>query len=163
MGMKWSKKALPEVIPPRICITFRRASFWSRSKSSKIMFWELQTENTVNTEPWSHDDFSENFKNHENRSKLDPYSTNRDENRGFWIPKLLRTQWDHWGPPKLPYKNQNRLKIQWTPPTRLSTKFGHQPYLYWSWLLLYDLVPNDQARKPPRLPEWSEIIGEHSK
>ena len=84
MGMKWSKKALPEVIPPRICITFRRASFWSRSKSSKILsksskivFGELQTENTVNTGPGSQDYFSENVRNHEHLSKRDPYSTSR--------------------------------------------------------------------------------------
>ena len=127
MGMKWSKKALPDVIPPRICITFRRASFWSRSKNSKVLFWELQAENTVNTGPGSHDNFFENVQNHENRSKQDPYSTNRAENQGFWISKPLPIQWDHWGPPKLPYKIQNRLKIQWTQPTQLSTKFGHQP------------------------------------
>ena len=129
MGMKWSKKALPDVIPPRICITFRRASFWSPLKNSKVLFWELQAENTVNTGPGSHDNFFESVQNHENQSKQDPYSTSRAENQGFWISKVLRIQWDHWGSPKLPYKIQNRLKIQWTQPTRLSTKFGHQPYL----------------------------------
>ena len=36
MGLKQSKKALPEVIPPRICITFRRGSFWSRPKTWKM-------------------------------------------------------------------------------------------------------------------------------
>ena len=83
MGTKQANKALLEVIPPRICTTFRRASFWSQSKRSKILFWELQTENTVNAGPGSHDDFSENFKNHENRSKLDTYSTNRAENQAI--------------------------------------------------------------------------------
>ena len=36
MGLKQSKKALPEVIPQRICITFRRVSFWSRPKTWKM-------------------------------------------------------------------------------------------------------------------------------
>ena len=63
MGLKQSKKALPEVIPPRICITFRRASFWSRSKKIKNPVWELQAENTVNTGPGSYGDFFENVQN----------------------------------------------------------------------------------------------------
>ena len=73
MGTKRSNKALPEMIPPRICVIFRRASFWSRSKSSKIMFWELQAENTVNIGPGSRGNFFENVQNHEHLSKRDPY------------------------------------------------------------------------------------------
>ena len=38
MDTKRSKKALLKVIPPRICITFRRASFWFRPKHSEIVF-----------------------------------------------------------------------------------------------------------------------------
>ena len=128
MGTKRSNKALLDVIPPRICVTFRRASFWSRSKNSKILFWELQAENTVNTGPGSHDNFPENVQNHEQLSKRDSYPTSRAENQAIWISKLLQTQWDHWGLPKLQYKMQNRRKIQWTKPTQLSTKFGHQPW-----------------------------------
>ena len=121
------KKALLEVIPPRICITFRRASFWSRPENLKIRIWDDRVENTINTAPERHDNFSGNVQNHENRSKLDPYSTNRAENQGFWISKPLPIQWDPSWPPKQPYKIQNRPKIQWTQPTQLSTKFGHQP------------------------------------
>ena len=56
-----------------------------------------------------------------------PYSTPRANNQAFRISKVLRSQWDHCRSPKLLYKIQNRPKIQWTPPIRLSTKFGHQP------------------------------------
>ena len=130
-NLKWpwkgQNKTLREVIPPRICVTFRRATFRSRPKRSKSRIWDDQVENVTNTGLKRHDNFSGNLKNHEHRSKLDPYSTNRTENQAIWISKVLRAQWDHWGPPKLPYKIQNRLQIHWTPPTRLSTKFGHQP------------------------------------
>ena len=128
MGMKWSKKALLDVMPPRIYVTFRRATFRSRPKRSKSRILDDQVENTTNTDLKRHDSFSEKVENHEHRSKLDPYSTNRAENQAIWVSKVLQTQWDHWGPPKLPYKIQNRPKIQWTQPTQLSTKFGHQPY-----------------------------------
>ena len=39
--------------------------------------------NTINTVSGSHDNFSEKVENHDNRSELDPYSTNRGENQGF--------------------------------------------------------------------------------
>ena len=63
--MQSSNKALPEVIPPRICITFRRATFRSRPKRSKSRIWDDQVENMTNTDLKRHDNFSENLKNHE--------------------------------------------------------------------------------------------------
>ena len=54
MGMKRSKKALPEVILPRICVTFRRASLRLRSKNSKNDFGDHRAKNIVNTRPGSH-------------------------------------------------------------------------------------------------------------
>ena len=83
MGTKRAKKALLEVIPPRICVTFRRGSFWFRPKTSKMRIWKPRPENTTNTVSGSRPDFSEKSENHENRSELDPYSTNRAENQGF--------------------------------------------------------------------------------
>ena len=82
-GMTRPKKALPEVIPPRICVTFRRATFRSRPKRSKSRIWDDQVENTTNSDLKRHDNFSENLKNHENRSNLNPYSTNRAENQAI--------------------------------------------------------------------------------
>ena len=111
MGTKRTEKALLEVIPPRICITFRRGSFWSRPKNSKSRLWDGWVENAINTEPGSHDNVSEKVENHENRSELDPDSTNRAENQGFWMYKVLPIQWDPSRPPKLAYKIQNRPKI----------------------------------------------------
>ena len=83
MVTKWAKKALLEVIPPRFCVTFRRASFWSRPKNSKSRLWDGWAENTEDTGPGSRDNFSEQVENHGHRSELDPYSTNRVENQGF--------------------------------------------------------------------------------
>ena len=83
MGMKRSKKALPEVRPPRICVTFRRATFWSRPKNSKMCLSGDRPENSTNTMPGRDDNFSEDDENHQNRSKLDPYWTRRDENQEF--------------------------------------------------------------------------------
>ena len=83
MGTKRAKKALLEVIPPRICVTFRRSSLWSRSKNSKSRLWDGWAENTINTVSGSHENFSEKVEIHESRSELDPYSTNRAENQGF--------------------------------------------------------------------------------
>ena len=83
MGTKRTIKALLEVIPPRICVTFRRASFWFRPKTSKCQLWDGWAENTINTEPESYNNFSEKVGNLENRSELDPYSTNRAENQGI--------------------------------------------------------------------------------
>ena len=40
MGTKRAKKALLEVISPRICITFRRASFWFRPKTLNMWIWK---------------------------------------------------------------------------------------------------------------------------
>ena len=86
MDLKQSKKALPEVIPPRICVTFRRGSFWSRPETIGNL------ENTTlerlgrkhdNTGPGRHDNFSKKVENHENRSELDPYSTNRAANQAI--------------------------------------------------------------------------------
>ena len=128
MGMKRSKKALLEVIPPRICITFRRASFWYRPKSSKTCFGSGRAENRTNTESGSHHNCLENVQNHEHLSEMDPYSTYRAENQGFWISTVLPIQWDHCRPPKLPYKNQDGAKIQWTPPGKVYTKLFRQPY-----------------------------------
>ena len=122
MVMKRAKKALPEVIPLRICVTFRRATFRSWPKRSKSWIWDDQVENTTNTDLKRHDNFLENLKNHENRSKLDPYSTNRAENQGFWICKVLPIQWDPSRSPKLLYKIQNRTKIQQTPSAKVYTK-----------------------------------------
>ena len=83
MGTKRAEKALFDVIPPRICVTFRRASFWSRPKNSKSRIWDGWAENTINSGPGSHDNFSEIVQINENRSKLEPYSTNRAENQAF--------------------------------------------------------------------------------
>ena len=58
--MKRAKQALPEEIPPRICVTLRRATFRSRSKNWKIQPSGERAENMVNTRPGSHDDFSGN-------------------------------------------------------------------------------------------------------
>ena len=128
MGTNRSNKALLEVIPPRICVTFCRASFWSRPKNSKSRLWVGWAENTINTGSESHDNFSENRQNPEHRSEMEPYWTSRAETQAFWISKVLPSQWDHWGPPKLPYKIQNRVKIQWTPPGKVYTKLFRQPY-----------------------------------
>ena len=122
MATTRSKKALLEVIPPRICVTFCRGSLWYRPENSKILVSDDRSQNTTNTGPGSLDNFSENVENHENGSGLDSYSTNRAENQGFWIYKVLQIQWDPSRPPKLPYKFQNRSKIQWTPPEKVYTK-----------------------------------------
>ena len=127
--MKRSNKALPEVIPPRICVTFRRATFRFRPKSPKIRIGDDRPENTVITGPGSHDNFSGKVKNHQNRSELDPYWTLRAEDQLFWIFKVVRMQWDHCRPPRLAYKNQIPAKSPQTPQAQLSTKFGHQPYV----------------------------------
>ena len=97
MDTKGSKKALPEVIPPRICITFRRASFFVPTKTLENVDLEApvrkhnkcqhfladQAENTTNTEPERHVNFSKNVKTHNHRSKQDPYLTLRAENQAF--------------------------------------------------------------------------------
>ena len=83
MGTKRAKKALPEVIPPRICVTFRRAPFWSRPENSKSRLWDDWAENTIDSGPGSHVNFSEKVEIHENRPELDPHSTNRAENQGI--------------------------------------------------------------------------------
>ena len=83
MGTKRPKKALLEVIPPRICVTFRRGSFWFGPETSKMRIWKPRPENTTNTVSGSRPDFSEKSENHENRSELDPYSTNRAENQAI--------------------------------------------------------------------------------
>ena len=124
MNTKRSNKALPEVIPPRICITFRRATFRTGPKNTKMMCWDDKAENTTNTGPGSHDNFSEKVKNHEHQSKLNPYWTSRAENQTFWISTVLPIQWDPSGPQKLPYKIQNQAKIQWTPPAQVYTNFS---------------------------------------
>ena len=113
MDTKRATKALLEVIPPRICVTFRRGSFWFRPKTSKMRIWKPRPENTTNTVSGSRPDFSEKSENHETRSELDPYSTSRAENQAFWISEVLPIQWDPSGTPKLPYKIQNQPKIQW--------------------------------------------------
>ena len=86
MGTKRAKKALLEVILPRICVTFCRGSFCSRPQNSKSRVWDGWAENTINSGPGSHDNFFEKIENDENRSKLDPYSTNRAENQGAMNP-----------------------------------------------------------------------------
>ena len=108
MGTKRAKKALLEVIPPRICVTFRRASFWSGLKNWKSQLSDGWAENTMNSGPGSHDNFSDKIKNHENRSELDPYSILRSENQAILNLKVLWVQWDPSGTPKLPYKIKNR-------------------------------------------------------
>ena len=128
MSTKRPKKALLEVIPPRICVTFRRGSFWFRPKTSKMRIWKPRPENTTNTVSGSRPDFSEKSENHENRLELDPYSTSRAENQAIWSLKVLWIQWDPSGTPKLPYKIQNRLKIQWIPPGTVYIKLFRQPY-----------------------------------
>ena len=83
MDTKMASKALFEVIPLRICVTFRRASFWYQPKNSKSRLWDDWDEHTTNTGPESHDVFSGKIENHEHRSELDPYSTFRAETQGF--------------------------------------------------------------------------------
>ena len=83
MGTKRAKKALLEVIPPRICVTFCRGSFGYRLEISKMRLSNETSQNTTNTGPGSLDNFSENVENHENGLELDPYSTSRAENQGF--------------------------------------------------------------------------------
>ena len=83
MGTKWAKKTLLEVIPPRICVTFRRASFWFRLKHSKIEFLDRQDGNPTNDVSGSLDSC---FKKHENleiRSNMHPSSTYLAENQAF--------------------------------------------------------------------------------
>ena len=46
IGTKGAKQALLEVIPQRICITFRRASCWSRHQNSKRRLWDCWAEIT---------------------------------------------------------------------------------------------------------------------
>ena len=130
MVTKWATKAVLEVIPPRFCITFRRASFGSRLKTSKSRLWDDWAENTINTGPGSHDNSSEKVENHENRSELDPYSIFRAENQAIWIPKVLSIQWGRSGPPKLLYDIQNRPKIQKTQLEKVYTKLFRR--LRWS-------------------------------
>ena len=77
------------MIPPRICITFRRASFWSRPNNSKSRLLEDWAQNTINTEPGSHDTLSEKLENHGNRSKLNAYCTSRAENQAFESPRCF--------------------------------------------------------------------------
>ena len=83
MVTKWAKKALLEVLPPQVCITFRRAYFWSRPENMKTRIWHDRVENTINSEAKRHDNLSGNVPNHEHLSKLDPYSTNRAENQAI--------------------------------------------------------------------------------
>ena len=128
MGTKRPKKALLEVIPPRIYVTFRRCSFWFRPKTSKMRIGKPRPENTTNTVSGSRPDFSEKSENHENRLELDPYSTSRAENQAIWNLKVLWIQWDPSRPPKLPYKIQNRPKIQWIQPGTVYTKLFRQFY-----------------------------------
>ena len=136
MGTNWTQKALLEVIPPWICITFRRASFWFRPKNSKSRLWDGWAENTINSGPGSHDNCSEKVEYHEHRLELDPYSTNRAENQGFWISKVLPIRWDSSRPQQLQYKIQNRAKIQRTPPGKVYTKLFRQPYHLFQELLM---------------------------
>ena len=128
MAMKRTNKALPEVIPPRICLTCRPASFWFRLKTSNMWVLSTRAGNTINTMSGSHDNFSENHENHEMWPKLDPYSTSLAENQAFWIFEVLRSQWDRCRPQKLPYKIQNRQKNQWTSLGKVYTKLFRQPY-----------------------------------
>ena len=93
-----------------------------------MRIWKPRPENTTNTVSGSRPDFSEKSENHEHRSELDPYSTNRAENQAIWNLKVLWIQWDPSGTPKLPYKIQNRPKIQLTPPGTVYTKLFRQPY-----------------------------------
>ena len=94
MVTKRETKVLLEVIPPRICVTFRRGSFRFGPETSKMQIWKPRPENTTNTVSGSRPDFSEKSENHENRLELDPYSTYRAENQAIWNLKVLWIQWD---------------------------------------------------------------------
>ena len=83
MVTKRTNKALLEVIPPRICITFRRTCLWSRPKGSEIEFWEDRAENTINTCSESYGNFSGKVNKHEKLSVLDAYLTLRAGNQGI--------------------------------------------------------------------------------
>ena len=74
--MKRSKKALPEMIPPRICVTFRRTTFRFRPKSPRISFLDGRPENIVNTRPGSPDSLlkmSKTIKMFRNRTHIGLY------------------------------------------------------------------------------------------
>ena len=77
---------LRDFSPPNFSIpteNFENHDFWrpgrKRDKCRARKPWQL---------------FSENVRNHENRSKQDPYFTLRAENQAFWISKVLPIQWD---------------------------------------------------------------------
>ena len=128
MGTKCTKKPLLEVIPPRICITLHRASFWFRPNSSKMQIWKHPGRTRLIPCQEATTTFLKITKITKKQSKPDPYSTLRAENQAIWISKVLPIQWDPSRPQILPCKIQNPRKIHRTPPTPLSTKFGHQPY-----------------------------------
>ena len=83
MGTNWAKKALLEMIPPRICVTFRRAPFWFRPKNSKIEILDRQAGNAKNAMSGSHDSCFQKREHDENRFKMYPYSISRAENQVF--------------------------------------------------------------------------------
>ena len=128
MVTKWARIALLEVIPPRFCVTFRRASFCSRPKTSKSRHGDGWAEHTINTGSESYGSFSEKVKNPEHQSKLDSCLTLRAENQGIWMYKVLPTQSDSSWPPKVPDKIQNRSKKQWTSPAKVYIQWFRQPY-----------------------------------
>ena len=177
MHTKRAKEALLEMIPPRICITFRRASFWSGPKNSKSRLWKGWTENTITNGPVSHGNFSKKVGNHEDRSELDP--SLRAETQAIWNLKVLWIQWNLSGTPKLPYKIQNRQNIQWIPPGPVYAKLFRQPYRltpqsrnhqimleqpqHWSWIILSRswLSTICQQLNPPMLDPRQKVVSTH--
>ena len=137
MAMKRAKRALPEVIPPRICVTFRRTSFWYRPK-------------TLNMWTWKHPD-----RTHEKYQARKPRQLSRKSHYAWksigtgpifdesgWKSSHLKLkvpwiQWDPSEPPKHPYKIQNRPKIQC------------RPFLIATYERSYNFKNSGQIRPPP--------------
>ena len=129
MGTKRTNKALLEVIPPRICITFRRASFWSRPNKSKSWLWDDWAKSTIDSGPRSHDNFFE-----KSRTSWKSIGTGPIFDFSGWESShlTLKAAMNPMGPlrtPKMSCKVQNRLKINWIPPGTVYTKLFRQPYL----------------------------------
>ena len=130
MGTKWASKALLEVIPPRICVTFCRGSFWYRPENSNMRFSDDKSQNTINNGSGSHDNFLKSREFHKNDRNWTHIRRIGLRIKRFESPRCYQSNRTPPVPPKQPCTMQNRLKIHWTQPTRLSTKFGHQPEHY---------------------------------
>ena len=82
-GMKRSNKALPELIPPRICITFCHASVGFRPTKLESLFLGAPDRQHRKYLAREMSLLFEKCTNHEHRSKMEPYWTYRAENQAF--------------------------------------------------------------------------------